>query len=87
MCLFTSDWSQQMYGSRDFEYLPDDTLNARLQEFFCGVVQKDGKTPYSKSGMVNIRASLNRCVNCVSSHMISNNLVLQTIQISNHPLQ
>ncbi len=60
---FYSEWLDDKKklpaGVLAFEDLPDSELDVLLKEFFCAVLKKNGE-PYSKSGMVNIRSSINR---------------------------
>lgn len=58
LCLI-SDYLIDKRKDADFEYLPDTLLAALLRQFFAEVRKKD-KKPYSKSGMINLRAGLNR---------------------------
>lgn len=56
--MFT-DWLLFKRKDADFEHLEDNILAQLLRQFFAEVRKKNGK-PYSKSGMVNLRAGLNR---------------------------
>lgn len=56
---FFSDWLLFKRKDPNFEHLEDNLLAQLLRTFFAEVRKRNGK-PYSKSGMINLRAGLNR---------------------------
>lgn len=63
-CIFSNfsvflEWLIETNRSADFETLPDEILAGILREFF-GAVRKQSQKEYSRSGLINLRAGLNR---------------------------
>lgn len=68
---FFTEYLMEKRKDTNFETLPDTLLAEVLRVFFAEVRKQDGK-PYSKSGMVNLRAGLNRYLQAPPNNRIIN---------------
>ena len=57
--MIVSDWMKENQIPIDFELLEAEKMADLLRKLYGTVLTKKG-TPYSKSGMINLRAGLNR---------------------------
>lgn len=81
-CYIQTEWLISTNRSADFEELPTEILAGILRQFF-GAVRKKDKTPYSKSGMINIRSGLNQYLQSPPNNRIINLMRNDAFQNSN----